>query len=298
MWKLPYYSLSKIVHPENNLSKEELTPKNRFTVKDGLPINSLLTTQSHLIVGGVGEIFAYQWKSVKTSKNVQPVWSIDIPGQKGIFDKTDVNCLLYNEDTGHVYAGCGDNNIYVFEIESRKLLKTLSKHKDFIHCLTINGNDIISGGEDGLVNIWDLRTYKVSNKIEPHLNDKVVRAEIGHWIGAVSSNEDYVLCGGGPRLSLWHCRFLSNSTIFPIDDKGIHVAEIFNDKILAGGRSRLFYQMTFIGDIISKIPTSAVTTYSAIHQEEPFQLLSIAGSSPKIDICNNFMYKNQQLSLY
>lgn len=71
-----------------------------------------------------------------------------------------------------------------------------------------------------------------------------------------------------------------------------------DDKIFAGGRSRLFYQMSFIGDIISEIPTSAVTTYSAIHQEEPYKLLSIAGSSPKIDICSNFMYKNQTLTLY
>lgn len=131
------FSLSKIVQPETNLSKEELTPRNKFMVKDDLQINSLLTTQTHLIVGGVGEIYAYQWKNVKTSKNVQPVWTIDIPGQKGTFDKTDVNCLLYNEENGQIYAGCGDNNIYIFEIESRKILKTLSKHKDFIHCLTI-----------------------------------------------------------------------------------------------------------------------------------------------------------------
>ncbi|KAJ8940503.1 hypothetical protein NQ318_004442 [Aromia moschata] len=123
------------------------------------------------------------------------------------------------------------------------MIKTLSKHTDYVHCITNNGKDLISGGEDG------------------------------------------VLCGGGPRLS-GHYRFLTNSTIFPIEDKGIHVAEIFSDKIFAGGRSKLFYQMSFIGDIISEIPTSAVTTYSIIHQTEPFEVLSIAGSSPKIDICN------------
>ncbi|KAJ8930726.1 hypothetical protein NQ314_016455 [Rhamnusium bicolor] len=295
---LSIFHLSKIIQPESNLSKEELTPKNRITVKEDLQVNSLLTTQTHLIVGGVGVIYAYLWKNIKNSKNVQSVWTIDIPNHRDTFDKTDVNCLLYNDDTGHIYAGCGDNSIYVFDIESRKILKTLSKHKDYIHCLTTNGNDLISGGEDGLVNIWDMRTYKISNKIEPYRDDKVVRPELGNWIGAVSSNEDYLLCGGGTRVSLWHYRFLTNSTVFPIDDKGIHVAEIYNDKIFAGGRSRLFYQMSFVGDIISEIATSAVTTYSAIHQEQPFPVLSIAGSSPKIDICSNFMYKNQQLSLY
>ncbi|KAG5868638.1 hypothetical protein JTB14_032799 [Gonioctena quinquepunctata] len=295
---LAVFHLSKIVQTEANLAREDLTPKNRITVKKDFQINSLLSLQSHLIVGCVGEIFAYSWKVVKTSKNPQPAWTIDIPNQKDSFERTDVNSLQFNSESSQIYAGCGDNNIYVFDLETRKLLKTLSKHTDYIHCLMNRGNDLISGGEDGIVNIWDLRSYKVSNKIEPNTSNKVARPDVGKWIGAVSSNEDYVLCGGGPRLSLWHYRFLTNSTVFPIDDKGIHVAEILNEKILAGGRCKLFYQMSFLGDIVSEIPVSSVTVYSAIHHTEPFEVLSIAGSSPKIDICNNFMYKNQQLSLY
>ncbi|XP_074026354.1 THO complex subunit 6 isoform X2 [Leptinotarsa decemlineata] len=204
---LAVFHLSKIVQTESVPTKDDLTPKNRIVVKKGFQINCLLTHQSHLLVGSVGEIFAYSWKSVKTSKNPHPVWTIDIPNQNDAFERTEVNALQLNNELNHIYVGCGDNNIYIFDLETRKLQKTLSKHTDYIHCLTNSGNDLLSAGEDGIVNIWDLRSFKISNKIEPNLCDKVVRPEIGKWIGAISFNDDYVgivligicfLCGINP----------------------------------------------------------------------------------------------------
>lgn len=295
--EISIFCLSKVVQAETDLNKEDLSSKNKFTVEKDCQVNSLLTIKNFLLIGGLGEIQAYNWKNIKASKNVKASWCISIPNQKDAFERADINSLVYNEECNHIYAGCGDNKIYEFDLESRALVKTLTNHEDYIHCLQIVNSDLISGAEDGKVNIWDLRTHQVSNKIEPYLNDKLVRPELGKWIGDISCNDDYLLCGGGPRLSLWHYRFLTNSTIFPIDDKGIHVAEIYHDKILAGGRSELFYQMSYVGEIITEIPVSAVTVYSAIHQKEPFEVLLLAGSSSKIDICANFMYKNQQLFL-
>nr|CAI5866187.1 unnamed protein product [Callosobruchus analis] len=294
------FHLSRVVQADNEsaITKEQLLPKYQIEVKKDYQINSLLTAKAHLLIGSVGTIYAYAWKSIRSSKNVTVAWSIDIPNKRDTFERTEVNCLLYNEETDHIYAAC-DKNIYVFDLESRMTAKVLENHTDYLHSLHINGNDLISGGEDGIVNLWDLRSYKISNKIEPYKDEKLVRTEphLGKWIGAVGGNEDYILCGGGPRLSLWHYRFLSNFTMFPIEDTGIHVAEIYQDRILAGGRSKFFYQMTFSAEVISEIPTTAVTTYSAAHQDEPFKVLTLAGSSGKIDVCN-FMYKNQQLSLY
>ncbi|CAG9831145.1 unnamed protein product [Diabrotica balteata] len=295
---LSIFHLSKITNPEAALSKEDLTPRYKIQVKNGFnQINSLLTTQSHLLVGIVGEILAYSWKSIKNT-NPQPDWTIDLPNQKDTFESADVNVIKLYAEKNHIFVGCGDNNIYVYDLNYGKLLKTLTNHTDYIHCISNIGSDFISGAEDGVVNIWDTKTYKVAHSIEPHKNDKVARPELGKWIGSVSANEDYVLCGGGPRLSLWHYRFLSNSTVFPIDDRGIHVADIHKEKILAGGRSKLFIQMSFGGEIVAEIPVSSVTIYSAVYQEEPSKILCLAGSSPKIDLCSNFMYKNQQLSMY
>ncbi|CAH1103002.1 unnamed protein product [Psylliodes chrysocephalus] len=297
--KLSVFHLSKITQSDVVLSKEDLLPKYKIIVKEGFQINSLLTTPQFLIVGVVGEIFGYNWKSIRTTnpQRNKPDWSIDIPNRKNTLDTMDINVINYDTINNHIFVGCGDT-IYVFDLERRKLLKNLSKHVDCVNCLSNSETDLISGADDGVVNIWDLRSYKVTNKIVPHLSEPVARTELGKWIGAVSANEDYVLCGGGPRLSLWHYRFLTYSTVFPMDDKGIHVAEIYKEKILAGGRSRLFYQMSFIGDVISEIPVSAATIYSIVHQEEPHNVSCLAGSSPKVDVCSSFMYKNQQLSLY
>lgn len=54
-------------------------------------------------------------------------------------------------------------------------------------------HELISGGEDGIVNIWDLREKTPVQKIIPHENDKVSRADLGKWIGAVSLNEDWLV---------------------------------------------------------------------------------------------------------
>lgn len=65
----------------------------------------------------------------------KPSWKIDLPDIKDSFDKADVNTLIYNKETDHVYAGCGDSNIYVFDIEHGKVIQTLKGHTDYIHSI-------------------------------------------------------------------------------------------------------------------------------------------------------------------
>lgn len=118
------------------MTKQDQLPVNSFVVQQDVQINSLLTTQKHLIVGAFGEIFGYTWKAVKSSKDAKPSWKIELPNAKDSFDKTEVNCMLMEKKSPQFYVGCGDNNIYMFNVEGGKLVRTLSGHSNYVHCIS------------------------------------------------------------------------------------------------------------------------------------------------------------------
>lgn len=120
------------MNPESNLTKEDQLPKNTFEVQPDVQINSLLTTEKHLVVGAFGAIYGYTWKAVKVTKDPKPCWKIELPNVKDAFDEADVNCLVHDKESNLLYAA-GDNKIYVFNLEGGKLVRTLEGHTDYVH---------------------------------------------------------------------------------------------------------------------------------------------------------------------
>lgn len=80
----------------------------------------------------MNEISGWDWKNVASAKLSKPAWSIKVPSQNTM-EQTDVNSLWLSEDEAKLYAGCGDNNIYVYSIEDGRLLCTFKGHTDFVH---------------------------------------------------------------------------------------------------------------------------------------------------------------------
>lgn len=142
---------------------------------------------------------------------------------------------------------------------------------------------------------WDRREKRFTNQLEPYKDERLERAQFGKWLGTVSVTDDWLLCGGGPKPSLYHLRSLECSTIFDFNSAA-HVSGFLDDIVYIGGDNNNLFQYNLKGNVSAEIASSSSSIYSIVSQTERF--MSIAGASNYLDICTNFNYKDIMLKLY
>ncbi|XP_055702304.1 THO complex subunit 6 [Phlebotomus papatasi] len=290
--------IAEIPNDEDILHKAapSLEPIQVFRVTDSGHVESLAFFKDFLIVGIPGEIQGYQW--CESSKRIKKkLWEIRIPTGQDTMEAIDVNCLWLNEENDEIYLGCGDSKILGLNLDSGQFFRTFMGHKDYIHSLHGLDNRLYSASEDGSVKFWDLRQKKSTGFVEPYKNPDLLRQPMGKWVGSVACTENFFICGGGPKASLWHTRTNECTTIFPFPG-AVHVSGFIDDTVLLAGQNPNVVQYSLNGDLSAEIPVSSPATYSVIWQTTPTKLMSIAGAHNEIDICLNFNYKDIVLKLY
>lgn len=271
-------------------------PLQIFNASEKSQIYSLSYFNDFLIVGTNAEITGYSFKGQQIAS--KKVWEVRIPSTPENAELNEINCLWLDRDAGNLYAGCGDNNIYSVSLEDGKILRTFAGHTSFIHCVDGNkSGQIVSASEDGSIRIWDVRLKKSSAKLDPYKKEQLSRPEYGKWQGTVAFNNDWLVCGGGPRFSMWHLRSNEVTEVFNFPEK-IHISGFVDDLILVGGDYQNVQQYNFNGNLVTELPVSSPSIYSAVWQSSPHKLLSFGGSSNVLDICTNYNYRDICLKLY
>uniref|UniRef100_A0A8C9ST52 THO complex 6 n=1 Tax=Scleropages formosus TaxID=113540 RepID=A0A8C9ST52_SCLFO len=286
--EIAVFSLSSSLSPEATGINQK--PILTFTAHEG-PIFALLSTDAHLLSAGNGEISAWSWAELAKRNCFPPLRSsLEIP---------EINDMIVNCRDNSLAVGGGDNNIHIMDLETGVFKSVLQGHTDYIHCLSMREREgeLLSGGEDGAVRIWDCRTGQSVHRLEVYKYEECARPQYGKWISCLTTDSDWMLCGGGPSLSLWHLRSLSPTSIFPLSGCQ-RQAMFYQDLILSVGEGHFLSHCLLGGDVKSLIPCSppSLNTVALNTNSTEHRVLTVGGSSDQIDVFTNLSYKAFSLS--
>ncbi|XP_066064744.1 THO complex subunit 6 homolog isoform X2 [Chamaea fasciata] len=159
-----------------------------------------------------------------------------------------------------------------------------------INALEVNQRDhwVVLAGGDGAVRVLDLESGAFTECSRPQL---------GKWIRCLATESDWMVCGGGPALTLWHLRSVTPTTVFPLAPPQHH-ALFHQDMVLSGGVGPALHLLQLNGDVRGRVPVTPPALRSlCLHPRSPeHQVLTVGGNSPKIDVFTNLGYRAFSLS--
>uniref|UniRef100_A0A671WJU4 THO complex 6 n=1 Tax=Sparus aurata TaxID=8175 RepID=A0A671WJU4_SPAAU len=292
--EIALFSLSAALSPDATVQSQK--PVLTFTAHEG-PVFTLISSDCHLLSAGNGEISAWSWteliKKVTVSLNTQQ------PGKQHDLIIPEINAMIINPRDNSLVVGGGDNNVHILDLEHGVFKSVLQGHSDYIHCVSVREReaDILSGSEDGAVRIWDSRMDQSVHCIEVYKYESCARPQYGKWISCVTTDSDWMLCGGGPSLSLWHLRSLSPTSIFPLTGCQRQAA-FHQDMILAVGDGPFVSHCLLGGEVKAQIPCTpqSLNTLQLNTNSTEHRVLTAGGSSDHIEVFTNLSYRAFSLS--
>ncbi|XP_030826692.1 THO complex subunit 6 homolog isoform X1 [Camarhynchus parvulus] len=261
------------------------------------PVYSLASTERLLLSGSDGEIRGWGWAELGR-KGCRELWTRRPPCRSSL-EVPEINGLEVNQRDHWVALAGGDGAVRVLDLESGAFTHELRGHQDLVHVVALREQlpQVLSGGEDGTVRLWDLRTGSQVQLIEVHKYQECSRPQLGKWIRCLATESDWMVCGGGPALTLWHLRSGTPTTVFPLPHPQHH-ALFHQDMVLSGGVGPALHLLQLSGDVRGRVPVSPPALRSlCLHPRSPeHQVLTVAGNSPKIDVFTNLGYRAFSLS--
>lgn len=276
--------------------EENRRPVNVFRAHSG-PVYSLASTERLLLSGSDGEIRGWSWAELGR-KGCRELWTRRPPCRSSL-EVPEINALEVNQRDHWVALAGGDGAVRVLDLESGTFTHELRGHQDLVHVVALREQlpQVLSGGEDGTVRLWDLRTGSQVQLIEVHKYQECSRPQLGKWIRCLATESDWMVCGGGPALTLWHLRSVTPTTVFALPPPQHH-ALFHQDLVLSGGVGPALHLLQLSGDVRGRVPVSPPALRSlCLHPRSPeHQVLTVAGNSPKIDVFTNLGYRAFSLS--
>ncbi|KAL5572441.1 hypothetical protein UlMin_022038 [Ulmus minor] len=251
-----------------------------------------------LSCGDDGRIRGWRWKDCIESmlpvplqgKHMKPLLDLVNPQHKGPWGALspipENNAIAVNTVEGSIYAAAGDSCAYCWDVESGQVKLVFKGHSEYLHCIIPRNttNQIITGSEDGTARIWDCRTGKCSQVIEPAKDMKLKASSYVSCIG-LDASESWLVCGSGRSLSVWNLS--ASECVSRISTQASVQDVVFDDnQILAVGAEPLLYHFNINGAILSQIQCAPSSAFSvSIH---PSGVTAVGGYGGLVDVISQF----------
>ncbi|XP_072980944.1 THO complex subunit 6 [Typha angustifolia] len=220
----------------------------------------------------------------------KPILDLVNPQHEGPWDARspipENNAIAVSKQEGSIFSAAGDTCAYCWDVETGKCKLVFRGHSDYLHCVTVrsSSNQIVTGSEDGTARIWDCRSAKCIQIINPEKNHKVTESS---WVScvAIDTSESWLACGTCNGLSVWS--LLSNECIFSIDSC-VSVQDLLFDgnQILAVGSDPVLSRITINGVVLSQIKCAPHSAFSiSLH---PSGIAAVGGYGGLVDIISEF----------
>ncbi|KAL5065844.1 hypothetical protein RYX36_027581 [Vicia faba] len=249
--------------------------------------------------GDDGRVRGWRWNELTSSKyhtslegnNIKPVIDVVNPQHKGPWGSLsplpENNAIAVNTQAGSVFAASGDSCAYCWDVETGKLKTVFKGHSDYLHCIVArnSSNQIITGSEDGTTRIWDCKSGKCIQVIDPAKHLKL-KGPVS-WVGSVAldASESWLACSSGRNISLWNLPasecILKFSTQASVQDMLFD-----NNQILTVGADPILNRFDMNGEILSQIPCASPSAFSiSLH---PAGVIAVGGYGCLVDVISQF----------
>ncbi|XP_047946183.1 THO complex subunit 6-like isoform X3 [Salvia hispanica] len=231
-----------------------------------------------LSCGDDGRIRGWKWKEILESEEseqgakMKPVLDLVNPQHKGPWGAR---------------SPIPENNAIAVNSQEKSQVKMVFKgHLNYLHCIVSceSSSQIITGSEDGTARIWDCKSGKCIQVINPEKEGTGASFPCVSCI-ALDSSESWMVCGKGQSLSLWNLPARECVSVARTQ-ASVQDALFDENHILAVGAEPLLTRINMNGDIISQIQCAPTSAFSvSLH---PSGVAAVSGYGALVDMISQF----------